>query len=136
MSKSAEISQKANNWAQKLAVDGAEQIDPNSTYGALVCSHLGNDVAKACAVKWYGTIKDYDWAEPKLLVKASPFTQLVWKKSSHVGIGIAEGTSNIKRQNLGSGKYFVVVYFEPRQSDLQDIKENVFPATGERKYYF
>lgn len=130
VSPSENLDKEAGAWAQQLAAEGAEKIDPNSTYGQLVCSHhAGSDLAKACAVKWYSAIKFFDWADPKLTVKSSPFTQLVWKTSTRVGVGIAKAAGGGKRQNIG-GKYFIVAFFDPAQSDEGNIKENVLPAAG------
>ena len=131
VSPSEDLDKKANAWAQQLAAVGAEKIDPNSKYGQLVCSHhAGSDLAKACAVKWYGAIKFFDWADPKLTVKSSPFTQLVWKNSKSVGVGIAKGAGGGKRENIG-GNYFMVAFFDPAQSDDDSIKDNVLPAAGQ-----
>ncbi|KAL9984866.1 hypothetical protein ACROYT_G007207 [Oculina patagonica] len=130
VSPSEDLNQEASKWAQQVAAQGSEKIDPNSTYGQLVCSHhTASDLAKACAVKWYGAIKFFDWADPKLTVKSSPFTQLVWKNSTRAGVGIAKGAGGAKRQSIG-GKYYIAVLFDPGQSDEGNIKENVLPATG------
>lgn len=134
VSPSEDLNQLASKWAQKVAAQGAEKIDPNSTYGQLVCSHhTASGLAKACAVKWYGAIKFFDWAEPKLTVKSMPFTQLVWKNSTRAGVGIAKGSGGSKRQGIG-GKYFVAVLFDPGQSDEGNINENVLPAAGQLNY--
>ena len=131
MSPSEELNQLASNWAQKLAAEGAEKIDPDSKYGQLVCSHHeGSKLAKACAVKWYSAIKNFDWADPKLTVESTPFTQMVWKNSSGVGVGISKGAGGAKRRGI-AGKYYVVVYFDPPQSDEENIKDNVLPAAGQ-----
>lgn len=128
---SEKLNQLASQWAQKIAAAGVEKIDPNSTYGQLVCSHnAGGNIAKACAVKWYGAMKFFDWADPKLTMKASPFTQMVWKSNSAAGVGVAKGGGGIKKQNVG-GKYYVVVLFDPGQSEDANIKDNVLPAAGQ-----
>ena len=128
---SEELNQLASQWAKKIAAEGVEKIDPNSTYGQLVCSHsTGGNIAKACVVKWYGAIKFYDWADPKLTIKASPFTQMVWKSNSVAGVGLAKGGGGLKRQHVG-GKYYVVVLFDPGQDANANIGENVLPAAGQ-----
>lgn len=131
VSPSEELDKEAGAWAQQLAAEGAEKIDPSSKYGQLVCSHhAGSDLPKACAVKWYSAIKFFDWADPKLTVKSSPFTQMVWKNSTRVGVGIAQGSGGAKRRNIG-GKYFIAAFFDPAQSDEGNIKENVLPTAGQ-----
>lgn len=127
---SEKLNHAADRWAKKIAAEGVERIDPNSNYGQLVCSHkAGGNIAKACVVKWYGAIKFFDWSNPKLTVKASPFTQLVWKKNTAIGVGVAFGGGGLKKQNVG-GKNYIVVLFEPGQSDADNITENVLAATG------
>ena len=136
MTPSEKLNNIASQWAQKIATEGIEKIDPNSTYGQLVCSHnSGGNIAKACTVKWYGAVKFFDWADPKLTIKASPFSQMVWKNNSAVGVGIAKGGGGMKRQNVG-GKDYIVVLFDPGQSDEGNIKANVLPATGQLYFRF
>ena len=93
-------------------------------------------MAKACAVKWYSAIRFYDWADPKLNKKASPFTQIVWKNNALAGIGLARGNGANKgedilaQQTAGNNCNYVVVFFDPGQSVEGDIRENVLPAAG------
>ena len=72
-----------------------------------------------CAVKWYSLVTNYDWAEPKSTPRLSPFTQLIWKASKYVGIGLVRANGNAT----------VVAYFDPPQND-NSIKENIPPVTG------
>lgn len=129
VSDSQELNQLASEWAENLAASGEEKIDPDSEFGQLVCSHQAEaDIAKACAVKWYSAIRFFDWADPKLTVKTSPFTQLVWQSTTSIGVGIAKAKGNAKRGNV-PGKYYIAVFLSPAQSD-DKVKENVLPAAG------
>ncbi|XP_058959077.2 uncharacterized protein [Pocillopora verrucosa] len=129
VSDSQELNQLASEWAENLAASGEEKIDPDSEFGQLVCSHQAEaDIAKACAVKWYSAIRFFDWADPKLTVKTSPFTQLVWQSTTSIGVGIAKAKGNSKRENV-PGKYYIAVFLSPAQSD-DKVKENVLPAAG------
>ena len=136
VSATEKINQLADEWAHKIAAAGEEKIIPNSTYGQLVCSHLpGDDIAKACAVHWYSAIRFYDWADPKLTVKASPFTQMVWKNNELAGVGIARGygenRGDVESRSVVAGKIYVVVFLDPGQSAEAEIRENVLPAAGQ-----
>ena len=137
VSASEKLNQLAEQWAQKIAAEGEETINPNSTYGQLVCSHVQNgDIAKACAVHWYSTIRFYDWADLKLTVKASPFTQMVWKNNVLAGVGIARAQSGmnydaVARADIASNKIYVVVFLDPGQSEEAEVRENVLPAAGQ-----
>ncbi|XP_022780748.1 uncharacterized protein LOC111321985 isoform X2 [Stylophora pistillata] len=129
VSDTQELNQLAREWAGNLAATGEEKIDPDSEFGQLVCSHHAEgDIAKACAVKWYSAIRFFDWADPKLTVKTSPFTQLVWQSTTSIGVGIAKAKDNVKRVDV-PGKYFIAVFLSPAQSD-DKVKENVLPAAG------
>ena len=128
---SEKLNQLASQRAQKIAATGVEKTYSNSTYGQLVCTHnAGGNIAKVSTVKWYGAIKFFDWADPKLTIKASPFTQMVWKSNSAAGVAIAKGKTSTKRQNLDD-QYYLVVLFDPGQDANANIKENVLPATGQ-----
>lgn len=133
---SEKLNELANQWAHELAAAGEERINPNSTYGQLICSHVQEgDIAKTCAVKWYSTIMFYDWADPKLTMKASPFTQLVWKNNALAGIGIVRekngrnADSDTRRSSLPN-RIYVVVFLDPGESEDAEIRENVLPAAG------
>ena len=131
MTPSEKLNQLASQWAQKIAATGVEKTYSNSTYGQLVCTQkAGGNIPKACTVKWYGAIKFFDCADPKLTITASPFTQMVWKSNLAAGVGIAKGKTSTKRQNLGD-QYYLVVLFDPGQDPNANIKENVLPATGQ-----
>lgn len=114
VSPSDELNQLANRWVQQLTADGTERIHPYSIYGQPVCSnHTENDIVKACAAKWYGAVKFFDWADPKMTVKSSPFTQMVWKNSTRIGVGISWHSKGSWRcQGTGyRGKIFHICIF-------------------------
>lgn len=140
VSASEKLDQLADQWAHKIAAEGEEKINPNSTYGQLVCSHVQNgDIAKACAVHWYSNIRFYDWADPRLTIKASPFTQMVWKNNVLAGVGIAGGQSGIDFDAVARAdipnKIYVVVYLDPGQSEDAEVRKNVLPAVGQSIYF-
>ena len=133
MSVSEDLNQLAQQWAQKMAISGEEKKNDDSKYGQLVCSHNKKDtVAEECAVKWYSSIKFFDWADPKVTEKALPFIQMVWKNSTLVGVGIAVGNGGVRKQNI-AGKFYAVVLFDPGMDTNGKLKENVLPATGESR---
>ena len=43
---------------------------------------------------WYDEIKDYNWKIPGFSVKTGHFTQVVWKNSLEIGIGVGLGENN------------------------------------------
>lgn len=81
----------------------------------------------------------YDWADPKLTMKASPFTQLVWKNNALVGIGIARekngGNADSDTRSSLPNRIYVVVLLDPGESEDAEIRENVLPAAGGSKLF-
>ena len=131
VSVSKELNQLANQWAIKIAQLGEEKKNPVSKYGQLVCSQNGGELAKDCTVGWYGSIQFFDWADPKITEKASPFTQMVWKNNKFVGVGIGKRSGDSKKQNVGAKSDYIVVRFDPGQDAKAKVKENVLPVAGQ-----
>ena len=101
----------------KVAKKSAVANNPET----LTCSRGSREhLALECVVSWYSHVKDYDWAEPKLTAQVHPFTQLVWKSSTHVGISMSGGAGS---------NYTVVASFEPPQGQ-ESARENVLPVSG------
>ena len=64
---------------------------------------------------WYKEISNYDYNKPGFSSNTGHFTSLVWKKSSHVGIGVAvKGTT-----------CYVVMNFDPPGNLQGDFPTNV-----------
>ncbi|XP_018084491.1 GLI pathogenesis-related 2 L homeolog isoform X2 [Xenopus laevis] len=54
--------------------------------------------------KWYDEIEDYDFSRPGFRSNTGHFTQVVWKESKEVGVGVATD---------GNGLFFVVGQYSP-----------------------
>jgi hypothetical protein len=109
--------------AQKAAVTISKRVsvpDVSETYGINTChingSTPGEKAAKQCISTWYKTVKDLDWPSPRVTTKSAQFARLVWKATTHVGIGVS-----------GSN---VVVYFDPPSNEVESAKDNISPVTG------
>jgi hypothetical protein len=71
---------------------------------------------------WYSEVKAYPeaYGEVQFDTSNGHFTQLVWKASSEVGVGVATS-----RSSTGMNNYFVVVDFSPCGNYEGEYAENV-----------
>ncbi|KAM8934540.1 Golgi-associated plant pathogenesis-related protein 1 isoform 3-T3 [Pelodytes ibericus] len=70
---------------------------------------------------WYDEIKNYDFARPGFRSNTGHFTQVVWKDSKEVGVGLATD---------GNGLFFVVGQYNPGGNITNPgyFEKNVLPA--------
>lgn len=69
---------------------------------------------------WYDEIRDHDFAvEPKGIFKAGHFTQLIWKSSQDLGVGVSK---------TKKGKVLVVCNYNPRGNIAGQFSSNVLKA--------
>uniref|UniRef100_A0A4W4EIF2 SCP domain-containing protein n=1 Tax=Electrophorus electricus TaxID=8005 RepID=A0A4W4EIF2_ELEEL len=68
--------------------------------------------------KWYSEIKDYNFSKPGFQPNTGHFTQVVWKSSQEVGVGLATDENTV----------FVVGQYKPpgNVSNPGYFKDNVF----------
>lgn len=120
---SSGMSLGAKNWANNLLKLGTAKDDTSSKYGQTHCllRVAQATVAPECVLSWYRQIQDYDWANRKLLPNNKRFVQLVWKNTTHIGIGVARGPL---------GKFFIVAFYDPVGKDEAKLSENVQSYTG------
>ncbi|XP_048119193.1 Golgi-associated plant pathogenesis-related protein 1-like isoform X1 [Alosa alosa] len=71
---------------------------------------------------WYREIKDYDFSKPGFGFNTGHFTQVVWKSSTEVGVGIA----------MVENAVFVIGQYSPAGNIATDdhFEKNVLPAGG------
>lgn len=66
---------------------------------------------------FYNEVKFYDYKNPRFSIKTGHFTQLVWKSSRKIGVGIAS-----------KGKRTVIcINYEPRGNVEGQFPQNVLP---------
>ena len=132
-----ELTQKLNDFAQKYAetlaakntMQHSSDKDREKLYGDWTGENLyyfwtsasGVTLNGAAAVdSWYDEIKDYDFKNGKSKGGVvGHFTQLVWKGSTQLGIGVARSSQN---------SVFVVANYHFGGNFNNDYLNNVFPA--------
>ncbi|XP_071207332.1 GLI pathogenesis-related 2 isoform X1 [Salvelinus alpinus] len=101
------LSQGAQAWAETLL---GERVLKNSSssHGENIWAKTGSAGITATGQEvvdaWYKQEENYDFSKPGHQDKTGQFTQLVWRSSKEVGVGMANG---------GTGMLVVVAHFKP-----------------------
>lgn len=117
-----ELVRDAQQWAEILARDDRFTYRQNSKYGEnLYCLWSSDRHAKPNAKdvcrSWYEEVKQYAFnQEPRGVIKGGQFTQMVWKGTKELGVGIGQ---------TRSGKVIVVCTYYPRGNVLGQFMANV-----------
>ena len=69
---------------------------------------------------WYSEIEHYDFHQPGFRPDTSHFTQVVWKASHELGMGIAQAAD---------GTWYVVGNYRPPGNIVEQFATNVLPPT-------
>lgn len=90
---------------------------PNNKYGENIYwvssgTPDGTEASKA----FYSEIKDYDFDKAQFSLATGHFTQLVWRSSQSLGIGVATSST---------GGTYVVANYDPPGNYVGKFKENV-----------
>ncbi|CAF0915148.1 unnamed protein product [Rotaria sordida] len=120
-----------NNNLNKIAQDYADYLaatngfqHSNNGYGenlymsssSVPLANLhGNEATQA----WYDEIEDYDFSRPGFSGATGHFTQIVWKGSTQLGVGIAFGN--------GGRRAIVVCNYDPPGNYMGQFSQNVAP---------
>ncbi|XP_072235500.1 uncharacterized protein [Leuresthes tenuis] len=117
-----EMNAAAQKWADRLLEKGSlEQSgtkDGESTY-YMYSSDSFVPTGREAVDRWYSGIEDYDFTKPGYQNKTGNFTQLVWRDSKELGVGVAcDGT-----------KAFVVGHYRPAGNFTNEgcFQGNVLP---------
>lgn len=112
----------SQDWAETLAREDRFAYRPNSDYGEnIYCLWSSDRNAKAnpknVCRSWYDEVKEFNFGvEPKGMFKAGHFSQMVWKSSRELGVGVAK---------TKKGKVLVVCNYEPRGNVIGQFNANV-----------
>uniref|UniRef100_A0A7E4V2Q4 SCP domain-containing protein n=1 Tax=Panagrellus redivivus TaxID=6233 RepID=A0A7E4V2Q4_PANRE len=115
-----EINSSAQAWAEKLAAAGKLLHRTDAKYGenlAFTTYIQGFDPVKL----WYSEEPKANYTQLGQNANCFHFTQLVWKKSKHIGIGVAKSPNK--------AGWFIVADFDPPGNVLGTFAANVSPKT-------
>ncbi|CAL8116343.1 unnamed protein product [Orchesella dallaii] len=117
------IHRTAQQYAEYLAANNKLEHS-NSKYGENLAGTGGGNQEEAVrnAVRmWYNEVSKYDYNNPGFSTETGHFTQVVWKSTTHVGIGVAW---NPKRN-----WWVVVANYSPSGNFGGQYRQNVFPPS-------
>uniref|UniRef100_A0A8C5MHD7 SCP domain-containing protein n=1 Tax=Leptobrachium leishanense TaxID=445787 RepID=A0A8C5MHD7_9ANUR len=103
----ARISQEAQKWAEHLLTLKTLKHSETS-YGENIWAKSGGPsitvTGQEVADSWYKEEKNYNFSKPGYQSDTGHFTQMVWKASKEVGVGLASS---------GKGMFIVVTQYSP-----------------------
>jgi len=119
-----ELSSIAQGWAEKLSEKGFLQYSENPGLGeniSLVDLEQPTRKGEQIVKEWYKEINNYNYNKPGWKRGAYRFSQLLWKSTTEIGVGVAK----IPGQN----KAYVVVNYRPAGNNNMpgEFERNVLP---------
>jgi uncharacterized protein YkwD len=126
---SASLDASAQAWADKLAESG-QFLHSGGEYGENLYSISANEELAADAIAtnavdaWYNEGKSYDFASAEPAPNTFHFTQLLWKGSTELGVGVGRAT---KGDDADAIIYYVVCQYTPTGNISGAWAENVLP---------
>ncbi|XP_061881181.1 Golgi-associated plant pathogenesis-related protein 1-like isoform X1 [Entelurus aequoreus] len=122
MALSQEVSAAAQLWADRLLASGAMRHS-NTADGENIYTKWSSATieltGKEAVDSWYSEINNYNWSRPGFSSGTGHFTQVVWKESVHLGVGMATDGHQV----------FVVGQYRPagNMNRQQHFMANVLP---------
>ncbi|WP_198166965.1 CAP family protein [Microbispora sp. ATCC PTA-5024] len=109
----------AADWARTIAAAGTlkHSTAPQLGYGENLYWGAPAQPTPAAIVKaWYDRIASYDWSKPGYDRTSGPFTQVVWKSSTRLGVGLARSAH---------GGWYAVAVYAPGGNVIGQYVDNV-----------
>ncbi|XP_033476505.1 Golgi-associated plant pathogenesis-related protein 1-like [Epinephelus lanceolatus] len=120
---SSELNSSAQKWADHLLAIGSLQHSGSMEYGENIYLKRGTAtmtvLGREAVDSWYNEIKNYNWSRPGYMSNIGHFTQVVWKESTELGVGMATDGKTV----------FVVGQYRPTGNMMgaEHFAENVLP---------
>lgn len=80
-------------------------------------------LANSALNSWYGEVAKYNYANPGFAASTGHFTQVVWKSSTQLGCGAAQGTKTINGTEYKA--FYVVCHYAPAGNVTGQFPANV-----------
>ncbi len=77
-------------------------------------------MGKECVKKWYNEVKSYSFNKPGFNSNTGHFTQLVWKDSRKLSLGLGHG-----KLNTIMNSFYCVAQYKPAGNVMGHFKGNV-----------
>jgi uncharacterized protein YkwD len=125
------LNTSAQAWAETIVSTGQFEHSTNrknvgeniyasyTTESTIDPTTLGNGASE----DWYSEIKDYKYESPGFSSDTGHFTQVVWKGSTQLGCGAAQGTETI--QGTKYNAFYVVCQYAPAGNVQGQFPDNV-----------
>lgn len=117
---SKDLSNYAQEWADHLIQANVLKHRSNNSFGENLymkgSSNLQINGGEAVD-SWYNEIAHYSFANPGFKSGTGHFTQVVWKDSKRLGVGVA----------IKNNRCFVVANYDPPGNVMGRFRDNVFP---------
>ena len=85
-------------------------------------------VASQAIEAWYNEVKDYNYDRPGFSAATGHFTQVVWKSSTRLGCGVAQGRKTLQGRTYNA--YYVTCHYGPAGNVRGQFPANVLPTGG------
>ena len=117
---SMQLNEVAQQHAEQLARTNQFLHSGQEDYGENLYASSDSTPPRPEAVvdSWYNEIHRYDFNQPGFRPGTGHFTQVVWKSSQELGIGIAQGAN---------GTWYVVGNYRPPGNIVNQFAPNVLP---------
>ncbi|XP_055896967.1 Golgi-associated plant pathogenesis-related protein 1-like isoform X2 [Biomphalaria glabrata] len=120
---SSELNRMAQQWAEHLAVTTSFEHSPKEKRegtGENLAAHTDIITGDQVTDMWYNEIEDYDFSQPGFKLGTGHFTQLIWRNTTHMGLGMSSQTAR-------DGMYRFVANYRPSGNWKGEFQENVLP---------
>ncbi|XP_062237142.1 Golgi-associated plant pathogenesis-related protein 1-like [Platichthys flesus] len=107
---SSDMNDSSQKWADHLLELGVFQHS-DTKHGENIYHMVGSGAltGKGAVDAWYSEIKDYNWSSPGFGMNTGHFTQVVWKDTTKLGVGVA---------SVGTNVYLVAQYSPPGNMNM------------------
>ncbi|EDV57446.2 repressed by EFG1 protein 1 [Drosophila erecta] len=108
----------AQEWADQLADQNTLETRPTPLYGEnIMCVRRSNFSVQQILKLWYQEKYNYDYLKPGFDLYTGHFSQLVWRQTEFLGVGVACDVSSI----------WIVCNYNPPGNVSDHFTENVLP---------
>ena len=116
---SLKLQESAQIWAETLAREGRLEHGGHEGVGQNLAFCAGKLTGVQACKLWYDELRapGYTFEQPGFTHGTGHFTQVVWRTSKLLGIGIAQGVEGT----------YVVAHYEPAGNGMGQFQMNVLP---------